>query len=158
MGCLLQDQAWHTLVFLKQVPTVKVRKTGSRPVEPDPDSQAEGASNDPAWLYHRLWHTLDDVVGSVATVTLLRRAARRAAPTSPLLLELATTSVDDGFSYQLPRFFLEPEEGPAQALDDLVAALRTLLVELTGLVVVQQVDRISGLRRPQAPATEEAPP
>lgn len=137
---------------------VKVTQSYRTSGVPTPASQAEEGHGTPEALYRRLWHTLDEVMGSVATVTLLRRAARRAAPQSPLLQELAASSVDEGFGYLLPRAFQEePSEGPHRALQDLVGALRPLLVEFTGMVVVQQVDLIPGLRRRDAAAAGATP-
>jgi hypothetical protein len=141
------------------VARVKVSQTNRSPAAPTPVRQAEEAQGTPEALYQRLWHTLDEVMGSVATVTLLRRAARRAAPHSPLLQELAASSVDEGFGYLLPRAFLEePAEGPQRALQDLVGALRPLLVEFTGMVVVQQLDLIPGLGGRDASAAAGATP
>jgi hypothetical protein len=124
------------------------------PDDADSEGEEESGSAQAAVLYRRLWHTLDSVLGGVATVTLLRRAARRAAPASPLLEELATSSVDEGFGYQLPRAFLTDSETPVAAVRDLVSALRPLLVELTGQVVVRQLDLIPGLRGPLDDARE----
>jgi hypothetical protein len=139
------------------VTRVQVKQSDRSPGEVALDHQAAGEPRSAEALYKQLWHTLDEVIGSVATVTMLRRAARRAVPHSPLLSELATSSVDEGFGYVLPRAFLEgPATGPKHALHALMNALRPLLVEYTGMVVVQQLDLIPGLGGRDADAAAAA--
>jgi hypothetical protein len=97
-------------------------------------------------LFTLLWESLADVLGTAATATLLRRAARRAAPRSPELTELAIVRDNLEYTYTLPSAWKEREEGTLLALRELVGELRPLLVEMTGQVVVRHLEKIPELR------------
>jgi hypothetical protein len=99
-----------------------------------------------AGLFTLLWESLADVLGTAATATLLRRAARRATPRSPELAELAITRDNLDYRYTVPSAWKEREDGTLLALRELVGELRPLLVEMTGQVVVRHLEKIPELR------------
>ena len=96
-------------------------------------------------LFAVLWDALVDVLGSAATAALVRRAIKRAALRRSGVAQLAVER--EGFEYG----FVVPESwsrDDADALADLHALARELsplLVELTGPVVVQRLNRIAEL-------------
>ena len=114
---------------------------------PGPSGAAAGAGLSIAALFTLLWDALADVVGTAATATLLRRAARRAAPRCPELAELAISREKLEYRYTLPPAWAGGAEGTPLALRELVAELRPLLVELTGPVVIRRLERIPELRK-----------
>ena len=111
-----------------------------------PSDNAAHAELSGAGLFTLLWESLADVLGTAATATLLRRAARRAAPRSPELAELAIARENLEYRYTLPSVWKEREEGTLLALRELVGELRPLLVEMTGQVIVRHLERIPELR------------
>ena len=111
-----------------------------------PSGSAAHAELSGAGLFTLLWESLADVLGTAATATLLRRAARRAVPRSPELAELAISRDNLEYRYTLPSSWKEREEGTLLALRDLVGELRPLLVEMTGQVVVRHLERVPELR------------
>jgi hypothetical protein len=119
------------------------RVRGSVPLS----SAAAGAELSIAALFTLLWDALADVLGTAATATLLRRAARRAAPRCPELGELTIAREKLEYRYTLPSAWAAGAEGTPLALRELVAELRPLLVELTGPVVVRRLERIPELRK-----------
>lgn len=98
-----------------------------------------------AALFGMLWEELVDVLGPTATATLVRRAARRALPRSPELVELDVARVDGEFRYSLPPSF-ERADAPPAPLRELLDELRPLLAELTGQVVFRRLERVPQLR------------
>jgi hypothetical protein len=112
-----------------------------------PNGAAAGTELSFAALFTILWEALADVLGTAATATLLRRAARRAAPRCPELNELAISREKLEYRYTLPPAWAGGVEGTPLALRELVAELRPLLVELTGPVVVRRLERIPELRK-----------
>ena len=120
-----------------------MRPAGSR----QPSDDAAHAELSGAGLFTLLWDSLADVLGTAATATLLRRAARRAVPRSPELAELAISRDNLEYRYTLPSAWKEREEGTLLALRELVSELRPLLVEMTGQVVVRHLERIPELRK-----------
>jgi len=112
-----------------------------------PSGAAVGAGVSIAALFTVLWDALADVIGTAATATLLRRAARRAAPRCPELNELAISREKLEYRYTLPPEWAGGAEGTPLALRELVAELRPLLLELTGPVVIRRLERIPELRK-----------
>jgi len=82
----------------------------------------------------------------VATATIVRRAALRAAPRNALLGELAVSFVDVDYFYTLPHAFNDPADGPPVALFELIGEMRPLLEQLTGQVILRRIDQIPELR------------
>src|ERR1051325_7380679 len=67
-----------------------------------PSGAAAGAELSIAALFTLVWDALADVLGTAATATLLRRAARRAAPRCLELGELAIAREKLEYRYTLP--------------------------------------------------------
>ena len=111
-----------------------------------PNGAAAGIELSIAALFTILWEALADVLGTAATATLLRRAARRAAARCPELAELAISREKLEYRYALPPAWAAGTDGTPLALRELVAELRPLLVELTGPVVVRRLERVPELR------------
>lgn len=101
-------------------------------VDPDPTASAA--------LFAVLWDTLADILGTSATAALLRRAARGAVGRCPELAALRITREELEYRYAVPATVT------CEALRELVVELRPLLIEMTGLVVVGQLDRVPELR------------
>jgi len=112
-----------------------------------PSGAAAGAELSIAALFTLVWDALADVLGTAATATLLRRAARRAAPRCPELGELAITREKLEYRYTLPSAWADGAGGTPVALRELVVELCPLLVELTGPIVVRRLERIPELRK-----------
>jgi hypothetical protein len=112
-----------------------------------------------AALFTVLWEALADVLGTAATATLLRRAALRAARHSPELAALVISRAKLEYRYALPPAWADGSERATLALRALVAELRPLLEELTGMVVVRRLERIRELRERGivSPRSEEQP-
>jgi len=114
---------------------------GGRSSADDLSAELRGAA-----LFKLIWDSVADILGTAATATLLRRAARQAMIRSPELGELAVLRIDAGYTYALPRALVVKVEQTPVALRELVAALRPLLVELTGQVVVRRIEEIPELQ------------
>ncbi|MEO5730539.1 MAG: hypothetical protein ABI134_24730 [Byssovorax sp.] len=100
-----------------------------------------------ASLFALLWESLADVLGTAATAVLLRRALKRAAARYPALHDLTIKREGLDYAYSMPRAWQEQTEGSADAsLQELIVELRPLLVELTGGVVFQRLERVPALR------------
>jgi len=108
-----------------------------------------------AVLFTILWEALTDVLGTAATATLLRRAARRAAPRCPELAELAIARESLEYGYTLPAAWKDPAEGTPPALRALVTELRPILIELTGQVVMRHLEQLPELREFLTPQEKE---
>ena len=102
-----------------------------------------------------LWEALADVLGTAATATVLRRAARRAAPRCPELAELAIQRENLEYLYTVPSAWKDPAEGTPPALRELVAELRPILIELTGQVVMRHLEQSPELRELLTPQEKE---
>ena len=99
-----------------------------------------------AALFTLLWDALADLLGTAATATLLRRAARRAALRDPELTEIAIVRENLEYRYTLPSAWDDWTGGTQRALLRLVGELLPLLVELTGPLVVNHLAQIPALR------------
>src|SRR5688572_33030928 len=87
-------------------------------------------------LFAMLWDTLADVLGPSATAALLRRAARGAMVRCPELESLVIVREDLEYRYVVPTPWNDRSGRTSAALHELVQHLRSLLVEMTGAVVV----------------------
>jgi len=114
-----------------------------------PSDPAAGLST--AALFTMLWESLADVLGTAATATLLKRAARRAAARSPELAELVIHRNGLLHVYTVPDAWNQNSEGAPPALRELVAELRPILTEMTGQVVIRHLEQFLELRRLLAP-------
>lgn len=107
-------------------------------------------------LFTILWEALADILGTAAAATLLRRAAQRAVPRWPELAALSITRERLEYRYKVPSAWKDPALDPPQALCELARELWTLLVDLTGSVVVNRLAQIPQLRdRGIVPQREE---
>ena len=106
----------------------------------------------PAAVIELLWETLSDLMGSAATATLLRRAAKRATRQAPALAGFEIVRDVLEYHYRLPDSWKEAQ-GPelVNAMCELTRELRPLLVELTGAVVLRRLDTIPELAACCAP-------
>ena len=123
-----------------------------------PGGGGAGAELSTGDLFKVLWEALADILGTAAAATLLRRAAQRAAPRFPELAALSITRESLEYRYSVPSLWKEPADGPPQALCELARELWSLLVDLTGSVVVNRLAQIPELRdRGIVPEREEQP-
>jgi hypothetical protein len=97
-------------------------------------------------LFTILWDALADLLGTAATATLLKRAARRAQARSPELAELAIQRQGLTYSYTCPPGWSGMSGGTPPVLRELIGELRPLLIEMTGQLVIQSLERILELR------------
>ena len=97
-------------------------------------------------LFTVLWEALADVLGTAAAATLLRRSAQRAMPRWPELAGLSITRESLDYHYTVPPAWKDRNPAPPQALCELARELGTLLVDLTGSVVVNRLAQIPELR------------
>jgi hypothetical protein len=109
-------------------------------------SDDTGADFSVAELFTVLWDALTDLLGSATAAVLLNRSARRAAAGNPELAELVISRENQEYRYTIPRDWNRRNAGPPLVLRDLVRALRPLLVEMTGRIVVLQLEQIPALR------------
>ena len=123
-----------------------------------PGRGGAGAQLSPGDLFGVLWEALADILGTAAAATLLRRAAKRAAPRWPELAALSITREGLEYRYTVPSAWKDPALEPPQALCELARELWALLVDLTGSVVVNRLAQIPELRdRGIVPQREEQP-
>ena len=108
-----------------------------------------GANLSAAALF-MLWESLADVLGTAATATQLKRAARRAAARGPELAGLVIQRDGLLYGYTLPPAWNHKSEG-TPALREVVTELRPILIELTGQVVIRHLDQFLELRELLAP-------
>lgn len=106
-------------------------------------------------LFAVLWNSLADVLGTAATATLMRRAAQRAAPRCPELGELVIKRTSLDYDYETPAPW---KERGGDSLRELVRELRPLLVDLTGPVVINHLERIPELQENGLTFGPEEPP
>jgi hypothetical protein len=98
-------------------------------------------------LFGVVWDTLNDIMGSAATATLVRRAAKHASSRSPGLDGLAITRERFEYRYALPESWQRESEVGLSALQGLTRELQPLLVELTGPIVLHRLRSIQELER-----------
>jgi hypothetical protein len=108
-----------------------------------------------AALFAVLWKELSDMVGTAAAAILFKRAVRRALPRSPELAELQITRDNMDYGYAVPKRWIQSRSDSRAGLRELGKELRTLLVALTGTVVVHRLAAVSELRGSGLFAQEE---
>jgi hypothetical protein len=108
----------------------------------------EQPSNDPttASLFAILWNALTDLMGSSATATLIRRAAKHAARKRPGVGVLVIHRPLFEYEYILPEVWLDDRKAHDE-LSELVNALLPLLAELTGGIALGRLQSIPVLLR-----------
>jgi hypothetical protein len=107
-----------------------------------PRTAGDETSGTPSETFDVLWGALVEILGSPATATLLRRSAKRRLGDFPELGELAITRKEFEYAYAVPEDWKHADERPNAALQALVQDLCSLLLELTGPVVL---DRLKAL-------------
>ena len=128
----------------------KPRRPGGQVLHLRPDTRiaAAGPVDGPSSseLFGILWGVLADMLGTAAAAALVRRAAQRAVPRAPELVDL--TVMRDAFEhrYTLPPAWKDATLETTPALSALVRELWLLLVDLTGSVVVNRIGQIPELR------------
>jgi hypothetical protein len=100
----------------------------------------------PARLFELLWRTLSEMLGSATTATLLRRSVSARASRSPGLAGVRIQRQGLQYGYTLPASWTHPGEEGSQALRDLIAELRPVLMELTGALVLKRLDAVPEFR------------
>lgn len=85
-------------------------------------------------------------MGSPATATLVRRAARRAVGRVPELQGLEVKRQDFEYRYTLPASWNDDAQAGLEALRALSAELEIVLEELTGRVVLHRLGTLPELR------------
>jgi hypothetical protein len=95
-------------------------------------------------VFALLWNSLADLLGTAATATLLRRAAKRAAARETGLAELVIVRENLEYRYVLPTAWTNGAGGGP--LGHLLRELLPLLVELTGPVAIQHLAQFPELR------------
>jgi len=112
-----------------------------------PGTARDEASGTPSEIFDVLWGALVELLGSPATATLLRRSARRQRGDFPELVELAITRKDFEYTYVVPAAWKYANERSNAALQALVQDLCSLLLELTGPVVLRRLKTSSQLAK-----------
>ena len=87
-----------------------------------------------------------DILGTGATATLLRRAIRKVAERRPDLKDLTVRKEAFNYDFTVPNSWNEPQTKAMDALRDVTQALRPMLAELTGRVVLRQLEKLELLR------------
>jgi hypothetical protein len=105
-----------------------------------------GAEPSVGELFAVLWLSLAEILGTAATATLLRRAARSAARRWPELSGLSISREGLDYEYAVPPAWREPGLAQLDTLRDLALELRTLLIDLTGTIVVNRLAEVPDLR------------
>jgi hypothetical protein len=164
------DGTHRALIHQNDGPSAKtarsVSSSGAGPIilKEQDDAAGEGApaadgvraARSAGDLFGILWRELADVLGTAAAASLVRRAAQRAASRFPELAALAITRESLEYRYTVPAIWNDPSRDPPQALRELARELWTLLVELTGTVVVNRLASVPELRdRGLVPTQEE---
>jgi hypothetical protein len=101
-----------------------------------------------AELFDLLWESLADVLGTAAAAILLRRAIQQTAFRMADAERVIVVRNGLEYEYRVPETWKRPGDDEAvDALRVVAAALRVLLVELTGPVVVNRLGRLAPFRK-----------
>lgn len=101
-----------------------------------------------AELFDLLWESLADVLGTAAAAILLRRATQQVAFRMADAERVIVARNGLEYEYRVPETWKRPGNDEAvDALRVVAAALRVLLVELTGPVVVNRLGRLAPFRK-----------
>ena len=110
----------------------------------DEDDRPNAATSEKRFAL--LWDDMVDLLGSSATATLLRRAAKHVASQQPTLRELVIHKPAFDYEYTVPPAW---KNDGRDTLALLVRALVPLLRELTGPIVIQRLRSIPELAQAQ---------
>jgi hypothetical protein len=91
-------------------------------------------------LFALLWRSLSDLLGSATTATLLRRSRNAVAQRWPAIADLQIDREGLEYGYHLPASWSTADGEALDAVRALVGELRPLLMELTGEVILSQLD------------------
>ncbi|HVR19579.1 MAG TPA: hypothetical protein VMS65_07780 [Polyangiaceae bacterium] len=116
------------------------------PREEKPAADGARADLSTGALFTILWRELADILGTAAAASLVRRAADRAVLRAPELAALSITRENLEYRYVVPYAWNDASPHPPRALRELSRELWTLLVELTGTVVVNRLAKVPELR------------
>jgi hypothetical protein len=107
-------------------------------------SVTENERNEPstAILFGAVWDALTDLMGSSATATLVRRAAKRASSTKSDIRLLTIHRPAFEYEYVVPERWNDDGHGRDE-LDELMLNLVPLLAELTGTIAIRRLQSIS---------------
>jgi hypothetical protein len=95
-----------------------------------------------ATAFQLLWDNLTDLIGTSATAQLVRRAAKHAQRYSPGLAALVIKKPAFEYEYVVPPNW---NSDGSEELKALIETLHPLLVELTGMIVLQRLRSIPDL-------------
>jgi len=114
---------------------------------PEPAMRGSTGPLAAAELFSLVWQGLVEILGTAATATLVRRAATRAAATTPDLPSVVVNRDTVTYGYEVPAIWRRPDDPRAlHSLQMLLEELGLLLRELTGLVVIRRLEHIGPLR------------
>jgi len=106
-----------------------------------------GTSETPSDTFDLVWAALVEILGSPATAILLRRSARQRQGEYPQLEELTITRKSFEYAYTVPADWKHANEPSTAALQALLRDLCSLLLELTGPVVVNRLRALPQLAK-----------
>jgi hypothetical protein len=118
-----------------------------------PQTAGDHTSGTPSEIFDVLWGALVEILGSPATATLLRRSVKRRLGDFPELGELTIRREGFEYVYAVPAGWKHPN-GANAALQALVQDVCSLLLELTGPVVVHRLKALSQLAKCLEPLVE----
>jgi hypothetical protein len=104
----------------------------TEPNEPDPST---------AVLFAAVWEALTDLMGSSATATLVRRAAKHGASKRPELRVLVIHKPAFEYEYVVPEAWRD-DGGGRDDLGELMRNLVPLLAQLTGSIAIRRLETI----------------
>lgn len=108
-------------------------------------------------LFALLWDDLADVLGSSATASLVRRAAKHAGTHRHALSALVIQRAAFEYEYVVPAAW-HAQRGSCDELALLVETLLPLLEQLTGSIVIRRLQAIPALVRAGLIESEEGRP
>jgi len=136
---------WPPLVLVCEE---HLRSKGIKMVNQDVDQfPRDKTSSTPSEIFDVLWAALVEILGSPATATLLRRSAKRRLGDFPELGKLAITRKGFEYAYAVPADWKHANERSNPALQALVQDVCSLLLELTGQVVLHRLRALPQLAK-----------
>ena len=110
-------------------------------------AQCQGTAGTPSEIFDLLRATLVNILAAPVTAALLRRSAERLMGKYPELEELAITRKSFEYSYTVPAAWRRANEQSTGALEALEQDLSSLLLALTGPVVVHRLRALPQLAK-----------
>jgi hypothetical protein len=110
----------------------------------DGDHRATSAAE----LFDLLWDALADVLGTATAAIILRRAIQQAALATGSSERVMVFRNGKDYEYRVPGTWRRPgNDAAVDALRGVAAALRLLLIQLTGPVLVDQLGRLAPFQK-----------